>query len=118
MLWRAWTSLLLLMVLGRLLRLSRFAIRQSGFVFLVGQVVPADPGKAHLIDGAANSGAYPVLWIRVELVAGRVVEPGDDVEQRTCRHDWRHFVLVVVNRVPVVVPGRTRHDFGFHRLTG
>src|ERR1043166_1175345 len=58
------------------------ASRQLRLVLLIGQVVPTDPGKAHLIDGAACPGPNPVLRIRIELVAGSVVPPADDVQQR------------------------------------
>src|SRR5438094_6949088 len=84
------------------------ASRQLRLVLRVGQVVPTDPGKAHLIDGAARPGPNPVLRIRVELVAGSVIPPADDVQKRPSRHDWRHARIVVVDGMPVVVPPGAR----------
>ena len=63
------------------------------FVLFVGQVVPPDPRKSHLVDRAATV-AGPVLRIRIGAVAFRVVVSTDDVENRAGRHDWRDIVFV------------------------
>src|SRR5207302_2374189 len=90
--------------------------RQFRLVLLFGQVVPTDPGKSHLIDGAACPGPNPVLRIRVEPVAGGVIPPADDVQQRPGRHDWRHARIVVVDGMPVVVPPGAGDRFSFDGL--
>ena len=80
--------------MSALLRLLLLLIRKGGFlrglslcqllyVFLFGQVVPAEPRERHLVDGTpAAAAAGPVFRIRVVPEGFRVVMPANNVCHR------------------------------------
>src|SRR5215471_7982918 len=68
-------------------------LRHHLLVFVVRQIIPAQPGEAHVVDRALPE-RDRVGRIRVVLVTGGVIEPRSHVQYRARRHD-RLFVFVI-----------------------
>src|SRR3954453_20057837 len=109
--------LLLLLLRRRWLPAGRGAIGKLFLVFLGRQVDPPDPRESHFVDRPVAV-ANPVLRIGVVLIGRRVVVPADDVDHRSGRHERRSLILVVVNRMPVVVPVRAVDRLALHHVAG
>ena len=97
------------------MRLSRL---DGLLVLLLGQVVPADPGKRHFVDRARDAVAYPVAGIRVGAIRVRVVVPADDMQDGSGRDQRRRFFGVLVDQMPVVVEPRAVDHLGSHLVAG
>lgn len=83
---------------------SGLPIFESLLVLVIRQIVERQPGKAHIVDGPLSK-CNGVGGIRIELVAGGVVEPRRDVQDGPRRNDRLRVFLVVVDDVPIeVVP--------------
>src|SRR5580658_6532669 len=81
------------------LRLVRFG---PGLVVLVADVGDVHPRVTHLVDRAIAK-ANPLVRIRVELVGGRIVVPGSDVNDGALREHRGRIIRVDVVRHPVEV---------------
>src|SRR5712692_8188633 len=68
-------------------------------VVLLGQVMEAHPGEAHVIDRTVAE-SDPVPWIGVVPVGGGVVVPADDMNDRPRGKHRRDVVRVVVDEHP------------------
>src|ERR1700730_9753569 len=63
------------------------------------EVVQANPGETHLINGPLPA-PHPVLRIRIELVVIRIVVPGGDVNDRAGGEQRGNILRIVICNAP------------------
>src|SRR6266851_3324883 len=91
-------ALLVLIVVIACIHLLR-PLLELVLVVLIGQVMEAHPGEAHVIDRTVAE-SHPVPRIGVVPVSGGVVVPADDVNDRPRGKHRRDVVRVVVDEHP------------------
>src|SRR5215475_12950894 len=82
--------------------LQRFARFSFFFEILLRQVVQTDPRRSHFVDRSLSPCDLRIR-IRIELICGGVVMPGNGMQNRSRRQQWRGIVVVDVVDVPVEI---------------
>src|SRR5262245_52162629 len=97
--------------------LNALALGEHLFVLLVGEVVEAEPGKRHVVDGPLPE-SDGIGRIGIVFVTRGVVEQRNDVHDRPRRNDRLYIIGVVIDNVPVEFPAIDAADRFTRRFSG